>query len=141
MSSKLERLGFLTVVDVGHANSAVFFSAATCQKVAGPAGSRGPEQAADVILFTRLNVILCAARSVQMLMVMVRDLPRETLERAAAEDRLNGWLSGYVADRPVAELSVDEAAARPLAAGRVGTSPAPGWHGWCRYTVTLRPRH
>jgi type VI secretion system protein ImpC len=133
---ELTRLGFLALLPAGSRNRAVFVSAPSCRHGA----------AADPA--ARLNVLLCCARFVQTLMVLVR----ERVGRGNDQDLeawLNRWLAGYVTADPAA-VALAERARRPLLEGKVevrrverrpGVVIRPASDADVELTVTLRPHY
>jgi type VI secretion system protein ImpC len=111
-SQALTQGGFLPLLHCKNTDMAVFFTSSTVHK---PRRFRDEEATASEAIGSRLWCVLTAGRFLQALTLMAqeavfagRDSPGDI--RPALEERLNGWLSGYV---------------RPEEAGAAGGDPLP----------------
>src|SRR5262249_59991456 len=99
-----------------------------------------PAELAQEETATRLDVLLCAARFVHGIQVIIRDRIDVRPHAREYERVLNEWIAGYVLANPEIESTAAKAR-RPLAEARVEVRQVPDRPGSCRIQVWLRPRY
>ena len=128
----LSNLGFLPLLHVKGASSAVFLGAQSCHK---PQKYFDAGATAAAELSSKLSHLLCVSRFMHYLRIMGRDKIDVFMSAAECEGWLNDWLRSYC-ERPDAETGSAE---RPLSDARVQIQPATGKPGWHKMVVDLVP--
>jgi type VI secretion system protein ImpC len=133
--AELDRLGFLPLLHYRKGSFTVFRRTRSCYRARSLSPAAGDREDA-----TRLAVLLCAARFVHGIQVLIRDRIDVRPDAREYERVLTEWIADYVLAKGEIE-STESKARRPLAEARVEVRQVPAGRGSCLIQVWLRPRY
>jgi type VI secretion system protein ImpC len=132
---ELAQLGFIPLVHRKGTDSAVFFSAPSCQR---PRKYDSDSDVVNAYLLTRLQYTLTMSRFAQYLMVIMRNEADSFMTCGDCERLLNQWLSHYVTMSD--DVSLASQAQFPLREAKVRISTVKGKPGHFQVMMFLHPR-
>jgi type VI secretion system protein ImpC len=131
---ELADLGFIPLVWAKGTDTAVFFSAPSCQQ---PRKYDSDVANANARVAAQLQCVMTSSRFAHYLKSIVRDKLGSFMTRGDCERFLNQWISTYVLLED--EYSLANKARYPLREARIDVSEMPGKPGMFRAVMFLRP--
>jgi type VI secretion system protein ImpC len=135
---ELSEQGFIGLTHRKDSDNACFFSANSCQKPK-TFGQSEEGRAAELNyrLGTQLPYLFITNRLAHYIKVLQREQIGTWKERIDLEREMNKWIGQYVAEMDVVSPGVRSR--RPLRAAKITVEDVPGYAGWYRVDLKVRP--
>jgi type VI secretion system protein ImpC len=135
---ELSEEGFIGLTFRKDSDNACFFSANSCQKAKYFGQSEeGRNAELNYRLGTQLPYLFIICRLAHYIKVLQREQIGSWKERHDLERELNKWISQYVAEQDVVSAAVK--GRRPLRAAKISVEDVPGYAGWYKVDMKVRP--